>query len=46
YNNSSPAAQLQNAYLRENDNLIIKSTIVLSKELGLNFAAGGVETEE
>ncbi|HAT4425246.1 bifunctional diguanylate cyclase/phosphodiesterase [Legionella pneumophila] len=32
--------------LRENDNLIIKSMIALSRELGLNVVVGGVETEE
>ncbi|WP_454783536.1 putative bifunctional diguanylate cyclase/phosphodiesterase [Legionella sp. WA2022007384] len=37
---------IEDTHLRENDNLIIKSTIALSKELGLNVVVGGVETEE
>lgn len=37
---------IEDANLRENDNLIIKSTIALSRELGLNVVVGGVETEE
>ncbi|AGN13954.1 Bacteriophytochrome cph2 [Legionella pneumophila] len=37
---------IEDAHLRENDNLIIKSTIALSQELGLNVVVGGVETEE
>ncbi|HEL8468419.1 TPA: EAL domain-containing protein [Legionella pneumophila] len=39
-------ALIEDAHLRENDNLIIKSTIALSQELGLNVVVGGVETEE
>ncbi len=38
-------SQVDDIGLRKKDNLIIKSTIALAKELGLNVVVGGVETE-